>query len=50
MKNLFLLNRSGMSREVNSRKGRLSLGSAVSRVYISSLICLCMQTVGDSNI
>lgn len=49
MKNLFLLNRSGMSPEVTCRKGRHAIESIVSRFSLASLICLCMLTVGVEN-
>ncbi len=50
MKNLFLLNRSGMSPDVTSRKGRHSLDSILSRFCLVSLICLCMLTIGSGNV
>lgn len=46
MKNLFLLNRSGMGPDVMSRKGRYSLDPILSRLCLASLICLCMLTIG----
>ena len=49
MKNLFLLNRSGMSPEVTCRNGRHAIESIVSRLCLASLICLCMLTVGVGN-
>ncbi len=49
MKNLFLLNRSGMSPEVTCRKGRHAIESIVSRFSVASLICLCMLTIGSGN-
>lgn len=49
MKNLFLLNRSGMSPDVTSRKGRHSLDPILSRLCLASLICLCMLTIGSGN-
>lgn len=50
MKNLFLLNRSGMSPEVTCRKGRHAIESIVSRFSLVSLICLCMLTIGSGNV
>ena len=50
MKNLILLNRSGMSPEVTCRKGRHAIESIVSRFSLASLICLCMLTVGVGNV
>lgn len=50
MKNLFLLNRSGMSPEVTCRNGRHAIESIVSRFSLASLICLCMLTVGVGNV
>lgn len=49
MKNLFLLNRSGMSPEVTCRKGRHAIESIVSRFSLVSLICLFMLTIGSGN-
>ncbi len=49
MKNLILLNRSGMSPEVTCRKGRHAIESIVSRFSLASLICLCMLTLGAGN-
>ena len=50
MKNLnLLLNRSGMSPDVTSRKSRHALESIVSRFSLVSLICLCMLTIGIGN-
>ena len=50
MKNLILLNRSGMSPDVMSRKGRYSLDPILSRLCLASLICLCMLTIGSGNV
>lgn len=49
MKNLILLNRSGMGPDGTSRKGRYSLDPILSRLCLASLICLCMLTLSVGN-